>query len=59
MSPVLVNLYNVIDHRRNPDVKIVRFKSYAAFCRHTRAGQTFPRECAKQDGLFSALLKKM
>jgi hypothetical protein len=59
VTPVLVNLYNVIDHRRNPDVKVLRFKSYGEFCRYTRAGHTFPRECAKQDGLISVLLKKI
>ncbi|KAF1920995.1 hypothetical protein BDU57DRAFT_534707 [Ampelomyces quisqualis] len=59
VAPVLVNLYNVIDHRRNPDVKVRRFKSYGEFCRYTRAGHVFPRECAKQDGLISVLLKRM
>jgi hypothetical protein len=59
VSPVLVNLYNVIDHRRNPDVKVLRFKSYGEFCRYTRAGHTFPKECAKQDGFMNVLLKRM
>jgi hypothetical protein len=59
VSPVLVNLYNVIDHRRNPDVKIVRFKSYGEFCRYARNGHKFPKECAKQDNIIRVLLKKM
>ncbi|KAL5115729.1 hypothetical protein ACEQ8H_006337 [Pleosporales sp. CAS-2024a] len=59
ISPVLVNLYNVIDHRRNPEVKIVRFKSYRDFVRYTRAGHTFPKECAKQDNFISVFLRKM
>jgi hypothetical protein len=59
VSPVLVNLYNIIDHRRNPDVKILRFKSYGEFCRYARAGHKFPKECAKQDTVIRVLLKKM
>jgi hypothetical protein len=59
VSPVLVNLYNVIDHRRNPDVKILRFKSYGEFVRYTRAGHLFPRKCAKQDKFIRVLLKKI
>jgi hypothetical protein len=59
-SPVLVNLYNVIDHRRNPnEVKILRFKSYGEFVRYTRRGRTFPRECAKEDGFIKVFLRKM
>jgi hypothetical protein len=59
VSPVLVNLYNVIDHRRNPEIKILRFKSYGEFVRYTRAGRLFPRECARQDNLIRVLLKKI
>jgi hypothetical protein len=59
VSPVLVNLYNVIDHRRNPNVKILRFKSYGEFCRYARAGHKFPKECAKQDNVVRILLKKI
>ncbi|KAH7088223.1 hypothetical protein FB567DRAFT_559904 [Paraphoma chrysanthemicola] len=59
LRPVLVNLYNLIDHCRNPDIAVLRFKSYMAFCRYTRGGRTFPKACAKQDGFIRVLLKKM
>ncbi|KAH7077676.1 hypothetical protein BKA63DRAFT_409724 [Paraphoma chrysanthemicola] len=59
LRPVMANLYNLVDHRRNPDIAILRFKSYMAFCKYTRGGRTFPKECAKQDGFIRVLLKKM
>lgn len=54
-----VNLYNLLDHRRDPNVKIRRFKSHVEFCMYTCKGKMFPRECAKQDGFIKVLLKKM
>ncbi|CAO2647917.1 Nn.00g088390.m01.CDS01 [Neocucurbitaria sp. VM-36] len=59
LQSVFVNLFNLIDHRRNPEVKIVHFKSYGEFSRNVRAGNKFPRECAKQDGFIKVLLKKL
>ncbi|KAH3973261.1 hypothetical protein HBI26_188880 [Parastagonospora nodorum] len=59
MSPVMVNLYNVLDHRRNPEVKVLRFRSYGQFVRYTRVGHKFPRECAKGDGLLNVFLRKI
>jgi hypothetical protein len=57
---VLVNLYNLIDYCRNPAFEVRRFTSYAEFSRYTRKkGNTFPKECAKQDGFIKVLLKKM
>ncbi|KAH8732578.1 hypothetical protein GQ44DRAFT_697831 [Phaeosphaeriaceae sp. PMI808] len=56
---VYVNLYNLIDHRRNPDVEVKRFESYGAFSKYTKAGRTFPRAIAKQDGVIKVLLKKL
>jgi hypothetical protein len=59
LRPVMVNLYNLIDHCRKLDINVQRFTSYAAFCRYTRRGRTFPKECAKQDGFIRVLLKKV
>ncbi|KAH7380085.1 hypothetical protein BKA66DRAFT_420202 [Pyrenochaeta sp. MPI-SDFR-AT-0127] len=59
LKSVFVNLFNLIDHRRNPDIDIMQFKSYREFSRNIRAGNTFPRDCAKQDGFISVLLKKL
>ncbi|KAL6711227.1 hypothetical protein ACN47E_005758 [Coniothyrium glycines] len=59
LQNVFVNLFNLIDHRRNPNVKIIRFQSYGDFCRHVRAGNKFPRNCAKEDGFINALLKRI
>lgn len=59
LKPVFVNLFNLVDHRRNPDLKIVRFKSYGEFNNFTRKGHEFPRDCAKQEGFIKVLLKKM
>ncbi|KAF1841967.1 uncharacterized protein K460DRAFT_345378 [Cucurbitaria berberidis CBS 394.84] len=59
LKSIFVNLFNLIDHRRNPEVQIVHFKSYGAFSRNIRNGNQFPRECAKQDGFIKVLLKKL
>ncbi|KAJ4412338.1 hypothetical protein N0V91_000809 [Didymella pomorum] len=56
---VFVNLFNVVDHRRNPELKILRFQTRGEFNAYTRKGHEFPRNCAKQEGFIKALLKKM
>ncbi|KAI8937147.1 hypothetical protein NX059_006361 [Plenodomus lindquistii] len=57
LKKVYVNLWNVIDHRRNPEIPIKHFKSRAQFCKAIRAGNRFPREIAKQDGFVNVLLR--
>ncbi|KAF2633689.1 hypothetical protein BU25DRAFT_381337 [Macroventuria anomochaeta] len=59
LKPVFVNLFNLVDHRRNPDLKVLRFQSYGEFNNFTRKGHEFPRNCAKQEGFIKVLLKKM
>ncbi|KAF3002077.1 hypothetical protein E8E13_009464 [Curvularia kusanoi] len=59
LKPVFVNLFNLVDHRRNPDLQVLRFKSYGEFNKFTRKGNEFPRDCAKQEGFIKVLLKKM
>jgi hypothetical protein len=56
---VLVNLYNLINHCRNADFEVRRFKTHGEFSKYTIKGRTFPRECAKKDGFIKVLLKKM
>lgn len=59
LKPVFVNLFNLVDHRRNPDLKVLPFQSYREFNRFTKNGQVFPRDCAKQEGFIKILLKKL
>ncbi|KAL1606975.1 hypothetical protein SLS59_002677 [Nothophoma quercina] len=59
LKPVFVNLFNLVDHRRNPASKVLRFQSYGEFNKFTRKGHEFPRNCAKQEGFIKVLLKKM
>ncbi|KAH9877308.1 hypothetical protein IAQ61_002672 [Plenodomus lingam] len=57
LKKVYVNLWNVIDHRRNPEIAIKRFKSRTQFCKAIRSGTPFPRDIAKQDGFINVLLR--
>ncbi|KAJ4365990.1 hypothetical protein N0V95_000367 [Ascochyta clinopodiicola] len=59
LKPVFVNLFNLVDHRRNPDFKVLRFQSYGDFSKFTKKGHVFPRGCAKQEGFIKVLLKKV
>lgn len=59
LKPVFVNLFNLVDHRRNPKLEVLRFQSRGEFNKFTRNGHEFPRNCAKQEGFIKVLLKKM
>lgn len=59
LKPVFVNLFNLVDHRRNPELKVLPFQSRGEFNKFTRNGHEFPRNCAKQEGFIKVLLKKM
>lgn len=59
LKPIFVNLFNLVDHRRNPDLKVLRFQTYGEFNKFTRRGNEFPRDCAKQEGFIKVLLKKL
>ncbi|KAL6149764.1 hypothetical protein ACJBU6_11298 [Exserohilum turcicum] len=54
-----VNLYTLVDYRRNPDVPLVYFNSYRELVHDIRKTGHFPRQCAKQDGYIKIFLKKM
>jgi hypothetical protein len=53
-----VNLFNLIDHSRNPEIRILRFSSFDEFSRFTQAGNKLPRQLAKEGNLTKMLLKK-
>ncbi|KAF2852962.1 hypothetical protein T440DRAFT_420074, partial [Plenodomus tracheiphilus IPT5] len=57
LKKVFVNLWNVIDHRRNPDIPLKHFKSRAQLSKGIRSGNFFPRDIAKHDGFINVLLK--
>ncbi|KAF1932869.1 uncharacterized protein M421DRAFT_251496 [Didymella exigua CBS 183.55] len=59
LKPVFVNLFNLVDHRRNPELKVLRFQSYGEFNKFTRNGHKFPLNCAKQEGFIKILLKRV
>ncbi|KAF2133312.1 hypothetical protein P153DRAFT_282093 [Dothidotthia symphoricarpi CBS 119687] len=59
LKSVYVNLFNVIDHRRNPEFKVKVCGSYAEFVKYTRNGRTFPRACAKQGGFIKVFLRRI
>ena len=52
---VMVNLVNLIDHRRR-GTPLLRFKSIDAFRAYT-AQNIFPKKAAKKDGFLRALLR--
>ena len=54
-----MNLYSVVDHRRNPDVPVVCFKSFKELVQDIDKTGTFPRQCAKRDRYINVLLRKM
>ncbi|KAF2109620.1 hypothetical protein BDV96DRAFT_691644 [Lophiotrema nucula] len=58
LKGVLVNLVNLIDHRRN-GTPLLRFATYSAFRKYTSGGHIFPKDQAKRDGFVKALLKHL
>ncbi|KAF2189997.1 hypothetical protein K469DRAFT_747283 [Zopfia rhizophila CBS 207.26] len=60
LKSVLVNLVNLIDHRRNPDtIPLIEFASFNQFREFTTGGHIFPKKWAKRDGFFKALLRQV
>jgi len=57
LKKVYINLWDVVDHRRNPELPITHFKSHAKFYRAICGSNTFPREIAKEDGFINVLLR--
>ncbi|KAJ6192061.1 hypothetical protein J3E72DRAFT_204721 [Bipolaris maydis] len=54
-----VNLYTLLDHRRNPDVPVVCFNSCKELLHDIRRTGNFPRECAKHDGYMKIFLQRL
>jgi hypothetical protein len=54
-----VNLYSLVDHRRNPDVAVRCFDSFKELVHDIGETGSFPRECAKKEGYMKVLLKRM
>ncbi|KAL6164261.1 hypothetical protein ACJQWK_09929 [Exserohilum turcicum] len=54
-----INLYTLLDHRRNPEIPVVCFDSFKELVHDVRRTGNFPRECAKQDRYIKFLLKRM
>jgi hypothetical protein len=52
-----INLINLVERRRNPDVLLINFKSFAAFRDYTLDGHIYPKADAKKNGFLSALLR--
>ncbi|KAF2796379.1 hypothetical protein K505DRAFT_300303 [Melanomma pulvis-pyrius CBS 109.77] len=59
LNRVLVNLVNLIDHRRNPAVKLLIFQSFREFQNYTMAGRIFPKRLAKADGFLKIFLQEI
>lgn len=59
LEDVRINICNLLDHRRNSDIPLLHFKSRRSFARYTRAGRSFPKEIAKEDGIIRGLLRRM
>ncbi|KAG9192029.1 hypothetical protein G6011_10763 [Alternaria panax] len=60
LRPLKVNLYSVIDHMRNPEIKVVTYKTIRELRLSVRKIGTFPRDCAKAGGGYMAdLLSKL
>lgn len=59
LAAVNVNLVNLINHRRNPDIPLRLFPSYVALRDWTLAEKhrIFPKKVAKEEGFIRALLK--
>ncbi|KAI4920266.1 uncharacterized protein J4E92_008484 [Alternaria infectoria] len=60
LRPLKVNLYSVIDHMRNPEIKVITYKTIRELRQSVRKKGTFPRQCAKAgEGCMAALLSKL
>jgi hypothetical protein len=49
----------LIDHKRNPNVKLKLYNSYRELAKNLRRkGNRVPKDCAKADGFIKVLLKR-
>ena len=60
LGSLKVNLYSLIDNKRNPKVKIVQYKSLSKLRKSIHKSGPFPRDAAKAGGrCFSSLLRTL
>lgn len=59
LKPIRVNLFNLLNHKRDPMIQLRRFKNHGEFVKYTHNRRTFPKDCAKQEGFIKVLLKKI
>lgn len=56
LRSVHIDLFNLMDHRRNPSVELIHFASQRALSSAIRARKMLPRVAAKQAGPIRGLL---
>lgn len=60
LKPLKINIYSVLDNKRNPKIKIVQYQSHSKLKKSIRKSGTFPREAAKAgSGCLTVLLSKL
>ncbi|EMD89217.1 hypothetical protein COCHEDRAFT_1215972 [Bipolaris maydis C5] len=60
LDPLKINLFTVIDNKRNPKIKIVQYESLSKLRKSIRKSGCFPRDAAKAGGgCFRSLLCRL
>ncbi|KAL1800495.1 hypothetical protein ACET3X_000837 [Alternaria dauci] len=58
LSRVHVNIFNILDHRNDPErYPVIVFKNYKTFRTYTLKNRIFPLDQAKEEGFVRALLR--
>jgi hypothetical protein len=55
---VHINLVNLLDHRANRNIEVIKFRTFHEFRRYTR-NHIFPKEAAKAEGFIKILLREV
>ncbi|KAH7342179.1 hypothetical protein BKA66DRAFT_448285 [Pyrenochaeta sp. MPI-SDFR-AT-0127] len=59
LRPVRVNICDLLDYRRNPDIPLLRFSTHRAFCLYTQEQRIFSKEIGKRDGVIQGTLRRI
>ncbi|KAH8644453.1 hypothetical protein IG631_01917 [Alternaria alternata] len=60
LSRVYVNIFNILDHRNDPErYPVITFKNYKLFRAYTLKSRIFPLDQAKEEGFVKALLRPL
>lgn len=60
LSRVYVNIFNILDHRNDPErYPVIIFKNYKLFRAYTLKSRIFPLDQAKEEGFVKALLRPL